>query len=38
MTVDFHDQADIPAWSYAEDGAADPALISQDMSVLQCIM
>ena len=37
-TVDFHDHADIPAWSYAEDGAADPALISQDMSALQYIM
>ena len=38
MTVDFHDHADIPAWSYAEDGAADLALISQDMSALQYIM
>ena len=37
-TVDFHDHADIPAWSYAEDGAADLALISQDMSALQYIM
>ena len=36
--VDFHDDADIPAWSYAENGAADPALISQDMSALQQIM
>ena len=37
-TVDFHDHADIPAWSYAELGAADLALISQDMSALQNIM
>ena len=37
-TVDFHDHADIPVWSYAEDGAADPALISRDMSALQYIM
>ena len=37
-TVYFHDHADIPAWSYAEDGAADPALISRDMSALQYIM
>ena len=36
--VDFHDAGDIPAWSYAEDGAADPALISQDMSSLQYVM
>ena len=37
-TVDFHDHADIPAWSYAEEGTADPALISQHMSALQYIM
>lgn len=34
----FHDDADVPAWSYAEDSAADPALNSQDMSALQLIM
>lgn len=36
--IDFHHDADIPSWSYAEEGAADPALISQDMSALQQIM
>ena len=36
--LDFHDNAGVPAWSYAEDGAADPALVSQDMSALQYIM
>lgn len=34
----LHDPADIPAWSYAADGPADPALITQDMSTLQHIM
>ncbi len=36
--VALHNADDIPEWSYAEDGAADPALISQDMSALQQIM